>query len=73
MEKCFFRDLKGECGAISGRFCDGYNKKCSFYKTERQFIMDRNAAIMKNRRKGNCANCKYSVFPCTIIPVKPIN
>lgn len=73
MEKCFFRDLKGECGAIAGRYCDGYKANCHFYKTERQFIADYNAAVITNRRKGNCAKCKYKEVPCDIILLKPLN
>ena len=72
MERCFFRDLNGECGAIAGKFCDGYNNKCHFYKTELQFYIDRNTAVITNRKKGNCVKCKYREVPCEIILLKPL-
>lgn len=66
---CFFRNKDGSCGAIAGVYCPGINDKCSFYKTEKQYITDRNLAILKNRAKGNCVNCKYVPVACELIPV----
>lgn len=54
------------CRILSGVKCDGYNKKCSFYKTEYQFIKDEDRAILINQAKGNCDNCRYVNTKCTL-------
>lgn len=64
-DKCTFSQ-NSWCGALSSTQCDGLNTACSFYKTKKQFTEDRNRAIMLNRRKGNCTDCKYVSAPCEL-------
>lgn len=66
---CYFRHRDGSCGALMGVYCPGINDKCSFYKTEKQYITERNLTILKNRAKGNCVNCKYVSIACELIPL----
>lgn len=42
---------------------------CPFHKTERQFYEERNAAIQKNRQKGNCDRCKYKSQKCELLKI----
>lgn len=60
-EKCTFvgEGLNRFCKILSGVKCLGNNENCSFRKTEKQFIEDRDRAIALNRLKGNCEKCKY--------------
>lgn len=67
-EKCFFKNRDGSCGAMA-TFCHNNYEHCSFYKSERQYIMERNLAILKNRNRGNCNNCKYVIVPCDLLPL----
>lgn len=69
-DRCFF------LGAGTHSFCsltletcsDGKNRKrCSFRKTEQEYVEAQRHAIELNRRKGNCARCKYKRQPCEII------
>lgn len=72
MEICFFKQQDNICGALMGKYCNGYNDKCKFYKTEKKFIDDQNRAIELNIKKGNCENCKYRNLQCKVsqIPEK---
>ncbi len=71
-KKCFFKNRDGSCSVIMG-YCNNNYEKCKFYKTERQYVMARNMAIIKNRKKGNCKNCKYVYVPCDFLPLKFTN
>lgn len=64
---CYFCRSNGECGALIDTYCVGINTECSFYKTEKQYIEDRNRAIEINRAKGNCVGCKYCNKKCEVI------
>lgn len=44
--------------------CTGVDDNCKFYKTTKQYAEELDAAIELNRKKGNCAKCKYSSIPC---------
>lgn len=65
---CYFCGDNGECGALMNCYCAGINYDCKFYKTEEQYIAERNRAVEINRAKGNCDNCKYRSVKCAIIP-----
>lgn len=66
MEQCFFKDKDGICLAIA-TYCKHDYDNCSFYKSEKQFFTERNLSILKNRKKGNCKNCKYVEAPCDLV------
>ena len=68
MEKCFFKDKDGVCDAMH-TYCRHDYEHCSFYKSEKQYYHERNRAILLNRKKGNCANCKYVQVQCDFLPV----
>ena len=68
MEKCFFLENDSVCGAMA-TYCRRDYNNCSFYKSEKQYYMERNLAILKNRKRGNCKNCKYASVPCDLLPV----
>lgn len=63
-KKCYFFMPGGECRALVDTYCSGINTSCHFYKTEKQYIADRNRAIDINRTKGHCNNCKYCNKRC---------
>lgn len=67
-EKCAYigDNVNGKkgCKVIFNNECDGSNQKCSFYKSRRQHIEDRDRAIDICRKKGLCNNCKYNPVPC---------
>lgn len=67
---CYFLNFNGICTAKHGEFCDHNYKHCCFYKTEQQYIEDRNRAIILNRKHGNCEKCKYVAVKCQLIPDK---
>ena len=68
MKKCAYigDNVNGKkgCKVIFNNECDGSNHKCSFYKSRRQHIEDRDGAIDICRKKGLCNNCKYNPVPC---------
>lgn len=70
-EKCTFysRGKLYGCGALHKTACDGENKSCRFYKTERQFVEEHNRAVAVNRAKGLCLECKYREKPCQFIEI----
>ena len=72
-EICYFLSPGNlrSCGILNEE-CTGTRSPeiCKFRKTTKQFFEDRNAAVMKNREKGNCAKCKYKTEPCEIIPIR---
>ena len=70
---CYFLNFNGICTAKHGEFCDHNYKRCCFYKTEKQYIEDRNRAIILNRKHGNCEKCKYVAVKCQLIPDKSDN
>lgn len=65
--KCHFirEDIDGnlECGILEC-YCDGFNAKCSFYKTRQQYKDSRDRAIDRCRSKGLCRGCMYRKKPC---------
>lgn len=68
-KKCRFSKPNGECSLLYDTYCAGINTACSFYKTDEQFIEDRNHATEINRMKGNCVNCRYcGGKKCELIP-----
>lgn len=54
------------CTALEGVKCQGGDKSCAFFKTERQFAEDRDRAITINRKKNNCKYCKYQRYRCEL-------
>lgn len=61
MSNCHFYNARYKaCNLLKGK-CTG---TCSFYKSHREFIAAQNIAIAINRRRGNCAKCKYKTIPC---------
>lgn len=54
------------CSILVGVQCDGTNKICKFYKTEKQFRQERDRNIITNRIKGNCGQCRYMGTPCRL-------
>lgn len=64
---CRFARKKRYCQILVGVNCCGTDEKCKFYKTDKQFIKDRDNAILINRDKGNCDNCKYMIAPCRLV------
>lgn len=70
---CFFYqdfDEHGTCGILSDTPCAGRKQDCTFFKTARQYYLDRNAAIQACRDKGLCnESCKYSSAPCEFLKV----
>lgn len=65
-DKCFFRRLDGTCGALADTYCDGYKEGCSFFKTTKMYVSERDKAISKCREKGHCKDCKYAVIACRL-------
>lgn len=65
-EICRFACGNKCCQILVGIKCQGIDEKCKFYKTDKQYIKDRDKAILKNRTKGNCDNCKYMNTPCQL-------
>lgn len=56
------------CTILTGVYCTGRRSKsvCKFKKTEAEYIMQADRAIMINRKKGNCYKCKYKERPCKL-------
>ncbi|MDE6788046.1 MAG: hypothetical protein K2J47_01820 [Ruminococcus sp.] len=65
-EKCRFFKKTKRCHILVGVKCNGTKTNCSFYKTEEQFQRDCDRAIIINRRKCNCEQCRYSAVPCEL-------
>ncbi|MDE6425645.1 MAG: hypothetical protein K2K89_05875 [Ruminococcus sp.] len=61
--KCAFAktEIRGlyRCIAITADKCNGFDRKCSFYKSEDRHISDMDKAIDICRKKGICKTCKY--------------
>lgn len=70
IESCYFYrpGKQYKCGALNAE-CDGTTPKdiCSFRMSAKEFYEARNAAIEKNRLKGNCSKCKYKPAPCELL------
>lgn len=43
------------------------NAECSFYKIEEQYQKDLDCAILVNRARGNCKNCRYRLTLCKLM------
>lgn len=69
-EVCVFARPTGNCSALRDTVCNGKDKNCSFYKTEKQYIADRNRAVRLNRRKGLCDRCPYHTNKCRLLTEK---
>lgn len=67
-ERCFFLTAGGYnfCSLTVEQCSDRPGHRCSFRKTEQEYIEAQRHAIELNRRKGNCARCKYKRQPCEI-------
>ncbi len=63
---CHFKGYGLYCGILEDVKCNGVNKKCSFFKTARQYQEDLDKAILINRRKHRCESCKYNKDPCIL-------
>lgn len=58
------------CGILNGPCSDDTKKNCKFRKSEAEYIEARNKAVELNRKRGNCAKCKYKPYPCEIVVIK---
>lgn len=70
-ETCYFlQPQSNRCGILDTE-CTGTRseKVCSFRRTEREYFEQRNRAVELNRKRGNCAKCKYKPFPCEPIQI----
>lgn len=56
-----------KCGALNEPCDEDTQKKCKFRMTTSEFFAARNKAVELNRKRGNCAKCKYKLKPCDII------
>ncbi|MDE6520385.1 MAG: hypothetical protein K2K91_08030 [Ruminococcus sp.] len=65
-EKCRFNSNGKYCRILSVESCDGFNEKCPFCKTEKQFRESADRAILINRRKCRCESCTYTTKPCQL-------
>lgn len=54
----------GYCEVLTDTVCNGINSRCSFFKTDYQYLKDIDNAIINNRKKGNCEKCRYMATPC---------
>lgn len=62
---CFFSTESGACRCLDGVFCtNGWNDKCTFKKTRKEFTESSDNAILICREKGLCIGCKYYSKPC---------
>lgn len=61
MNECYFKGINGKCNCLVDTMCGG---KCSFFKTEKQFVADRDKAIDICRKKNLCHRCVYVDEPC---------
>lgn len=59
MSKCALYVGNGFCQALCNVRCNGYNNKCSFYKSKTQFIEERDNAIKRCRKLNLCKRCTY--------------
>ena len=69
-ETCYFLSTGKlrKCSVLNDPCIDAQSmQKCKFRKTVSQFFEERNRAVEINRRKGNCARCKYKPFQCELI------
>ena len=68
-DRCFFlaAGSYGFCSLALEQCSDRPRRRCSFRKTEQEYVEAQRHAIELNRRKGNCARCKYKRQPCEII------
>ena len=72
-EVCYFSvPGKDNICTILSTSCTGTRSRriCKFFKTEKEFYEQRNRAVKINRRKGNCANCKYKKPHCEIVEIE---
>ena len=65
-EICRFVSTGRYCQILVGVKCRGTDELCKFRKTEKQFQEERNRAILINRAKCNCNQCKYMGIPCRL-------
>lgn len=65
-EICRFVGKGRFCQILVGVKCQGTDKLCKFCKTEKQFQEERDRAILINRAKRNCNNCKYMGTLCRL-------
>lgn len=72
-ESCYFYSpgKMNNC-SILNQPCDPNKSRqlCKFHKTEYEYYLQRNKALELNRRKGNCAKCKYKQFPCELSQIE---
>ncbi len=61
-ESCYFSEGEDFCKALINVNCDP--STCKFYKTEEQFVQERDHAIDLCRINGNCQSCKYTAVKC---------
>jgi hypothetical protein len=69
-ETCYFLiPQSNRCGILDEE-CTGTRSEriCSFRKSTKEYFEARNKAVELNKKRGNCAKCKYKPFPCE--PIK---
>lgn len=69
-ETCYFLSTGKlrKCSILNEPCSDAQSMQlCKFRKTAHQFFEERNRAVEINRRKGNCAKCKYKPYQCELI------
>ncbi|MCC8136236.1 MAG: hypothetical protein LIO40_06165 [Ruminococcus sp.] len=69
--ECYFLREGGSCSALSHTKCTD-PESCSFFKTHRQYLLDRNRAVLLNRASGYCENCEYVKHPCGITKIREV-
>lgn len=65
-KRCVFWSDCNLCRILSETPCDGQKNGCTFRKTAKQYLKERDKAIKINRKRGICAKCKYRESPCTL-------
>lgn len=67
---CNFNNNLSYCSILTDRKtskrCTGWDDKCKFAKTEKQFIDDLDRSIFVCRQKGLCDKCKYTEVKCKL-------
>ena len=57
--KCRHFRMGGVCGILTNTTCKGWDKKCCFRVTEKDFIARRDEAILLCRKRNLCKDCRY--------------
>lgn len=57
--ECKHSRMGGRCAILVNTTCTGWNEKCSFCVTEKDFIARKDEAILRCRKRNLCKYCKY--------------